>query len=160
VAAHITATQVQTWLESTKLAISSLDPALESQVSTQVLGRLTETYAAYVPLWVDATTTPAIVQQVIAMMYAGWLYDRAYSEVVSQESGASYGMTLRNWATTLLNDIISGAISIAEIEPNQPATAPVFYPTDASSTHQAVIANADWNDQSLGPAKFTVDKIF
>lgn len=158
--AHITTSQVQTWLESTKLTITSLDAGLEAQVSGEVLGRLTETYAQYVPLWVDSSTTPEVVQQVIAMMYAGWAYDRAYAEVVSQTPGPSYGVTLRTWAVALMNDIIRGGVSIAEIEPNQPAVAPVFYPTDVSSTWEAVRANSDCNDQSLGPAKFTIDKVF
>lgn len=159
-AAHITTTQVQTWLESTKLTVSSLDAGLEAQVSAEVLGRLAETYPTYVSTWTDATSTPVIVQQVMAMMYAGWAYDRAYSEVVSQESGASYGLTLRNWAMTLLTDIIRGAVAIAEILPNEPATAPVFYPTDVSSTEDAVRSNTDDDDISLGPNFFGVSKVF
>lgn len=159
-AAHITTTQVQTWLESTKLTITALDAGLEAQVSSEILGRLTETYAAYTSLWVDSNTTPAIVQQVIAMMYAGWTFDRSYAEVVSQEAGASYGLTLRNWAMALLRDIISGAVAIAEIEPNQPAVAPEFYPTDTSSTHDAWRTNTDCNDLSLGPAKFGMGQVF
>jgi hypothetical protein len=160
VAAHITTSQVQVWLEPTKLAVTTLDTGLEQQVASEVLGRLTQTYTAYVPLWVDAATTPAIVQQVIAMIYAGWLFDRSYSEVVSQESGTSYGLTLRNWGYGLLNDIIRGSVSIAEIEPNQPAVAPVFYPTDQSSTEDAVRNNTDCNDISLGPNFFGTSKVF
>jgi hypothetical protein len=158
--AHITASSVQVWLESTKLQVTSLDAGLEAQVSSEILGRLTETYAAFVPLWIDSTTTPAVVQQVISMMYAGWTFDRAYAEVVSQESGASYGLTLRNWAMALMQAIITGAVAIAEIEPNQPATAPEFYPTDTSSTHDAWRMNTDCNDLSLGPAKFGMGQIF
>jgi hypothetical protein len=160
VTAHITTTQVQTWLESTKLVVTALDAGLETQVSSEILGRLTETYAAYTSMWVDASTTPEVVQQVMAMMYAGWAFDRAYAEVVSQESGASYGMTLRTWAATLLTDIIRGAVAIAEIEPNQPAVAPIFYPTDTSSTYEAWRINCDPNDNSLGPAKFGMGKVF
>jgi hypothetical protein len=158
--AHITTSSVQAWFEPTKLTITSLDTVLEAQVASEVLARLTETYAQYVPLWVDSTTTPAIVQKIISMMYAGWVYDRSYSEVVSEEGVKSYGYTLRQWASALLTDVLTGAAAIAEIEPNQPATAPVFYPTDASSTCDAVWSNADPNDQSLGPAMFTVDKCF
>jgi hypothetical protein len=158
--AHITASQVQAWFETTKLTITSLDTNLEAEVSTEVLGYLTETYAEYVPAWIDASSTPAVVQKVIAMMYAGWAYDRAYSEVISETPGTSYGLTLRTWATALLTDIIRGAVAIAEIEPNQPAVAPVFYPNDASSTYDAVRTNCDPNDISLGPEKFGVSKVF
>ena len=159
-AAHITTSQVQTWLESTKLTVTTLDPGLEAQVSGEVLGRLTETYASFVSSWVDSTTTPTIVQQVMAMMYAGWFYERAYAEIATDTATRSYGETLKRWAMTLLTDIIRGAVAIAEIEPNQPAVAPVYYPNDVSSTWDAVRANTVCSDQSLGPAKFTVDKVF
>lgn len=158
--AHITTTQVQTWLESTKLTVASIDAGLEAQVANEVLGRLTQTYSQFVSNWVDATSTPVVVQQVMAMMYAGWFYDRAYSEVISDGRSASYGATLKNWALSLLTDIIRGSVSITEIEPNQPAVAPAFYPNDVSSTSLAVLVNTDCDDQSLGPAKFTVDKVF
>lgn len=158
--AHITTSQVQTWLESTKLNVATLDAGLEAQVSSEILGRLTETYSAYTSSWVDATTTPVIVQKAMAMMYAGWIFDRTYAEVVSQESGNSYGKTLRSWANVLLSDIIRGAVSIAEIEPNQPAVAPTFYPTDTSSTWDAWRTNTDCNDLSLGPAKFGMGQVF
>jgi hypothetical protein len=160
VTAHITATQVQTWLETTKLTISSIEPGLEAQVAGEALGRLTQTYSEFVPLWVDASTTPEVVQQAIAMIYAGWLYDRAYSEVMAQLPGTSYGVTLRKWGNSLLADIIKGTVSIAEIEPNQPAVAPVFYPTDASSTIDAWRTNTDPNDLSLGPGAFGTGKVF
>lgn len=159
-ASHITTAGVQTWLESTKLTISSIDAALEAQVSGEVLGRLTETYATYVPTWIDSTTTPEIVQQCIAMMYASWIYDRSYAEVESQTPGTSYGLVLRNWATNLLQDIIRGSVAIAEIAPNQPAVAPEFYPTDVSSTTEAWLNNTDCDDLSLGPAKFGMGQVF
>lgn len=156
--AHINVSDAQVWAENTKLPITSIDASLEQQVSTEVLGRLTQTYGAYVPGWVDVTTTPEIVKQVIAMYYVGWLYDRSYSEVVTNESQVSYGATLRNWASMLLADIIRGAVSIVEISPNQPAVAPTFYPNDVSSTKEAQLAN--WCDTSLGPEKFSMGKRF
>jgi hypothetical protein len=160
VVAHIVTSDVQTWLESTKLSISTIEPNLEATVSAEVLGRLTETYSQFVPLWVDSTSTPQIVKQIIAMYYASWIFDRAYSEVVTNESQVSYGATLRGWATALMASVITGSVAIAEIEPNQPAVAPIFYPTDASSTWDAWRANTDCNDNSLGPAKFGMGKVF
>lgn len=159
-AAHIATTDVQAWLETTKLTVPSIEVALETQVSGEVLGRLTETYSGFTSEWVDTSTTPEIVKKVMAMMYAGWFYDRQYAEVISQEPASSYGLVLRTWATALLTDIISGAVSIEEIAPNQPAVAPVFYPTDVSSTWDAWRTNTDCDDQSLGPAKFGMGKVF
>lgn len=151
---------MQVWLESTKATVSAIDPAMETQISGQVLGQLMQTYAAYVPSWVDSTTTPEIVQQVIAMFYAGWYYDRQFSEMVTNEAQISYGATLRAWAQALLQNIITGSISIVEIQPNKPAVAPVFYPNDQSSTWQAWANNTDCNDKSLGPAKFGMGMVF
>jgi hypothetical protein len=160
VVAHITTSDVQTWLETTKLTISTIEPTLEADVSAEVLARLATQYGAYTPLWVDSTTTPQIVKQIIAMLYAGWIYDRAYSEVETNEALTSYGAVLRSWAMTLINDILGGSVPIAEIGSSPIAEAPVYYPNDASSTTDAWQANTDEDDNSLGPAKFGMGKVF
>lgn len=130
------------------------------------MGKLAETYgdpSFGVPTWVDQNTTPELVKQVIAMTYAGWFYDRQYSEVLATQ-GNSYGLILRQNADTILQGIISSSIQLVEILPNLPTTAPVFYPTDASSTTEAKITNAqgggDPDDLSLGPAYFGTNKTF
>jgi hypothetical protein len=158
-AAHITASQVQVWLESTKATISSIDANLESQISGEVIGRLAETFGQFTPSWVDTTTTPAVVQQIIAMTYAGWYYDRQFAEVVTNEATVSYGATLRRWAQNLLNDVITGGVTLPELGAQGPISA-IFYPTDVSSTWDAWRANTDCNDQSLGPAKFGMGQVF
>jgi len=85
VALHITASMVQTWLEPTKATISSVDTVLEGQIANEVLGRLAQTFTQpLVATWVDTTTTPAVVQQIIVMYYAGWFYDRASSTRLAQ----------------------------------------------------------------------------
>jgi hypothetical protein len=147
-------------LETTKLSISSIEPTLELDVSSEVLGRLGETFYAYVPLWIDNTTTPALVKQIMAMYYASWVYDRSFAEVETNESQVSYGATLRAWASKLLTDMISGGVTVAEILPGGPNSSIVFYPTDASSTTDALQANTDTDDNSLGPAVFGMSKVF
>lgn len=158
--AHMSTAEVQAWLESTKAAITSIDGPTESQIAAEVLGRLAQTYGQFTSGWTDSTNTPQIVRQVISMYYAGWFYDKEYSEVVTGEATTSYGATLRGWATTLLADIISGSVEIVEIEPSQPATGPIFYPTDTSSTMDAFLNNTDTDDHSLGPAKFGMGMVF
>lgn len=93
------------------------------------------------------------------MTYAGWFYDRQYSEVLAAE-GNSYGLILRQKADTIIQGIVSSSIQIVEVLPNLPTTAPVFYPTDVSSTIQARDNNTDPNDLSLGPAAFATGKTF
>lgn len=158
--AHITVADAQVWLEGTKAHLTSLDTGLETQISTLVLGRLADTFAATVTsTWVDNNTTPEIVKQVIAMMYAGWYYDRQYSEMVAAE-GTSYGMVLREYAETLIEGLISGSIILVEVPPGQPETLPEFYPNDASSTSDALLNNTNPDDISLGPAIFGTQKVF
>ena len=160
--AHIVVADAQTWLENTKANLTALDPNLENQVSTNVLARLSDVYndpSFGVPTWVDNTTTPVIVKQVIAMFYAGWFYDRQYSEMVAAE-GTSYGVVLRTYAETLIVGLLSGSIEIAEIQPNEPDVAPTYYPTDTSSTSSALMNNTDPDNMSLGPAKFGMSQVF
>jgi hypothetical protein len=160
--AHILVSDAQAWLENTKISLTSLDPALENFVSNDILARIADTYDSPtfgVPTWVDNNTTPELVKQCIAMMYAGWYYDRQYSEMVAAE-GTSYGTVLRVYAETLIDGIISGSVELVEILPNMPETAPTYYPTDISSTSEALWTNTNRDDNSLGPAKFGMSKVF
>lgn len=93
------------------------------------------------------------------MIYAGWFYDRQYSEVLATQ-GNSYGLVLRTSAETILAGIISSSIQLVELLPNLPTTAPVFYPTDNSSTTEAQMANKNPDDMSIGPAYFGTHKVF
>lgn len=159
--AHINVSDAQSFLESTKANLTSLDPVLENEWATYVLGRLADTYldpSFGIQTWVDTTTTPQLVKMAIAMFYAGWFYDRQFSE---EDTGTtSYGAELRTNAELLLEGIISGSILLVELLPHQAATAPTFYPTDVSSTSQALAINTDPDDMSLGPPKFGMSKVF
>lgn len=161
---HIGVADAQSFLEGTKCNLTSLETVLENEQSVYVLGRLAETYSDPgfgVSTWVDEDSTPELVKMAIAMLYAGWFYDRQYSEVVSEDpSNKSYGWMLRSQAETLIAGIAAGSVLLAEIQPNEPAVAPVFYPTDSSSTYEAVANNTDPNNTSFGPPMFSVGKVF
>lgn len=172
--AHIQLQDAQAWLESTKMNLQTLDVNLENQISSEVLGRISDTYndpTFGVPTWTSYANTPQLVKTAIAMIYAGWAYDRQYSEQVigagvpaarggGVGGAGTYGSILRDNAELLIQGIISSSILLAEIQPNQPAVAPVFYPTDSSSTHDARRTNSDRDDTSLGPSLFGVSKVF
>jgi hypothetical protein len=158
--AHINVSEAQSFLENTKANLVSLDAVLESEFATYVLGRLADTYldpAFGVQTWVDPTTTPQLVRMAIAMLYAGWFYDRQFSE---ESEGTTYGQMLKTDAEVLIEGIVSGSILLMELQPNQAETAPTFYPTDASSTTDALINNTNPDDMSLGPAKFGMSQVF
>lgn len=160
--AHIVLADAQTWLEGTKAHLTALDPNLETQISNDVLARCSTTFPDLVSTWVDNNTTPALVKMVIAMNYAGWFYDRQFSEMITS-SPTTWGMVLRANAETILDGIISGSVVLPEViaaGSSDPQTDPIFYPTDVSSTTQALEDNTDPDDNSLGPAAFGMQKVF
>lgn len=170
---HIQIADVQAWLEPVKCPISSIEPVMENDISVHLLSRLIVGFpdpATGVPAWVDFNSTPNLVKQAIAMNYAAWFYDRQYSEVEAGSPTAvhtalmgitSYGSLLRHSSEMLVEGMISGSILISELNNQAPDVSNItFYPTDVSSTSDAVISNADPNDISLGPNLFGVSKVF
>lgn len=149
---HITLAEVQAWLERTKLTLTSLDDSMEAQVASKVLARVASAYPTQVSSWVDYLTTPTLLRSIMAMQYAGWFYDRQYSE---NPEDNSYADRLRAEAESLLVGIIDGTVDVPEVPGLPEITNPEFYPTDASSA-----ARPTWEDPSLGPAKFSMGKIF
>ena len=150
--AHISLAEAQAWLESTKLTLSTLDDAIEVQISSQVLSRLAAAYPVDVLTWVSAATTPQLVRSIISMFYAGWCYDRQYSE---NPDDNSYADRLRAWAEQLLMGIIGGIIDIPEVPGLPTIGEPVFFPTDASSAACPTSTNP-----SDGGPKFLMGKVF
>jgi len=151
-ATHITLAEAQAWLETTKLSLPKLDDELEDQIATMVFGRLVIVYPDAVVTWVDAPSTPKLVRKIIAMYYAGWYYDRQYSETADSND---YADRLRKMADDLIEGLISGAIDIIEIPGMPPTSEPEFFPTDVSSANLP-------SDMfpSDGPPKFTMGKVF
>jgi hypothetical protein len=147
---HIQVSEAQSWLESTKTNLgASLDANMEDNIAAQVLARVSLSYD--VSLWVDPTSTPKLVRQVIAMLYASWFYQRQYSE----ESDAlnNYALLLSAQSEAILQGIIDGSIDLPEI----PGTGgpigndyPAFYPNDKT---------ADSQGNPEGPA-FTMGKLW
>lgn len=148
--AHITPDDAQGWAESTKLDLSTLDDSLEAQISTEIISRLASVYTT--TSWVDENTTPDLVKVIIAKTYVAWFYDRAYSE--NQDEGNDYAALLRGNAEMLMTGLLDGTIDIPGVTPVGSGV-PGYYPNDASS---ALTPTAE--DPSLGPAKFSMGKVF
>lgn len=127
--AHIEEKDIQAWLEGTKLQVGNLDDELESQIASEVLGRVST--ASYdVTGWTNFSTTPKLVKKVIAMLYAGWFYDREYSETSDTND---YALRLKQAAETLILGIIAGTTDIDEEPGVSQLGDPSFFPNDASS---------------------------
>lgn len=149
--ARITVEDVQGWVESSKLSITDLDMSFLPQIETEVLAILGTVYDTAV--WVDASSTPSLVKVIIAKMYAGWLYDKHYSE--NQAERNEYAQMLKDNANMLISGLTDGTVELPGITPAS-TQGPSFYPNDISSA-QTPGDDGDW---SLGPAKFSMGKIF
>lgn len=151
---HITVAEVQSWLEETKLTLTSISTEREAQIAAQVIARVVSAYPEAAPTWIDEATTPRLIRSIIAMMYAGWYYDTQYSE---NPDDNTYADRLRKAADDLIAGIIAGTIDITEVEGLPTIGQPVFYPTDASS---APDAKPTLEDPSAGPPMFSIGKVF
>lgn len=147
---RITVEDVRGWVEVTKLNVQSLDMNFLPQLETEILAKIGTVYD--ITPWIDAASTPALIRVILAKYYAGWIYDRAYSE--NQSLANPYAAMLKENAGMLLQGLIDGTIEIpgvpAESNPN-----PSFYPNDASSALEPTLF-----DSSLGPARFSMGRVF
>jgi hypothetical protein len=149
---HITLAEAQAWLEQTKLKLPSLDADLESTVSVTTLAQIGTAFPVDLPLWVDVASTPQIIRKVIAMRYAGWAYDRQYSEDASENA---YAIRLLAAADVIAEGIVTGSIAVVEVPPGDSIEDPIFFPNDVST------ANAPTDDfPSDGPEAFDMGKVF
>lgn len=150
----ITVQEVNGWLEKTKSLITALDSELAGSVTEQVFATVRQVIDP--ASWIDASTTPTIIRKIIAMLYAGWYYQRTYSE---DEETNSYGLLLIGQAERLLAGIASGALIIDGATPAVSVAAglgrPNYYPNDLSSSLSPTI-----DDPSLGGPRFTMGTIW
>lgn len=131
--ANVRRDEVQVWLEETKLTLPpSLDSNLESFVSSQVLTKVGQIYNT--EGWDSPQETPSIVRSAISMLYAGWYYDREYSETADTNE---YALRLKKAAQELVDRIASGSLDIPDIENPVTTDEASFFPTDESSARQA-----------------------
>lgn len=148
--ARITLADAQGWAEGTKMTLSSLDVSLLGQLETEILSRIGS--AVDTTTWIDDASTPDIVKVIIAKTYVSWVYNRQYSE--NQTEGNDYAALLLVNAESLIKGIIDGTIEIPDVVPIGSGV-PAFYPNDASSALEPT-----FDDPSLGPAKFSMGKVF
>jgi hypothetical protein len=149
---NIIVEEAQVWCERTKLDLgSSLDGGLEGQVASTVLARLGSTYNT--STWTTTLTTPPVVKTIIAMFYAAWMYNKRYSD--DNDDTNAYADKLMEMAEAMLVNLLDGTTEIPGVDPTVDSGAPAFYPTDASSAECPT-----WDDQSLGPAAFSMQTKF
>lgn len=138
------------WIETSKLDVQALDLDHLDQIETEILARISSVYDT--SGWLDRASTPRLIQTIIAKTYAGWLYDKYYSENQSQPN--NYSQLVKANAEMLITGLVEGTITIPGVPPIGSGTA-VFYPNDYSSAQCPTL-----DDPSLGPAKFSMGKFF
>lgn len=150
----IATSEVNAWLEKTKINLTSLDSDLAGSITELVLGEISSVVDP--AAWVDTATTPSLIRKIIAMRYAGWYYQRVYSE---DEETNSYGLLLLGEAERLTASIVNGILKVpGALAAENSITAigrPSFYPNDLSSN-----TSPTSEDSSTGPAKFTMGHIW
>jgi hypothetical protein len=146
--AHCTVSEVQSWLQSTKLKIDNIDPDLETSAVNIVFGQLGAIYVT--TGWLDDTNTPSIVQTILCMLLASWIYRRAYAENI--ETDLSYPSWLEDEANMLIQMIVGGTIAIAGATPiSSSITSIEGWPvnlTGSSQQQDAAGNNVGWNAYS------------
>lgn len=164
---RITVADVQAWLETTKLTITTIDPALDLQVETQILAQLEAGFN--VTAWTNSGTTPEIIRTIMAMEYASLLYDKQYSEDSDQTN--PWAARLDLMANDLLQGTLTGSVTVDGYIAVSDHSGPDFYPTDSSSIPDPnFFLNRQYGegnnllfgggDASIGPAKFSMNLRF
>lgn len=148
--ALVSVADVQGWLERTKLTIVALDLDLLAQLESEILARLDSIYDT--TTWLSPSTTPTLVKTIVAKTYASYHIDKVYSE--NQDEGNDYAARLAQNAESLIVGLVDRTIAIPGTVPSF-SGGPNYYPSDASS---ALEPTSD--DPSLGPAKFSMGKVF
>lgn len=154
--AVVTLAQVQQWLESTKLTLSSYDTELELTAERRVFAEAAQSYD--VSGWVGTSTTPVLIQEIIAMFTAAWTYQRQYSE--DSETGSWYVTWLEGKAQSLLDSVSKGLIDLLDTTQIPSSDSPVFWPTDAATSIADPLQNGDPADPNGAPRWFSMGKVF
>lgn len=132
--AHFEKSEMQSWLESSKLApqFVDIDEDLATQIGTMIKSRLAPIYT--VANWTTANNTPKLVRTIIAMHYVAWIYDKTFS--VDSDETNDYAALLRSTADANILALISGAVILEEDPLTTSDTGtPVFFPNDTSSAN-------------------------
>lgn len=131
--AHVGVDDVNTWLEASKLSVSEIEPGLDVYATGLIVGALISRFDT--TTWVDEATTPSLVKQLIAMLYAAAFYRREYSEDLVDGTGLNWAQWLESSAGGYVSQIVSGVIDIIGLpgEVDAGLALPAFYPTDESS---------------------------
>ena len=152
--AYVTKEEVNAWLEPTKLSVTTIEVELETQVANMIMGQLGGSFDTSV--WTNNTNTPKLIRTIIAMHYAAWVTDRAFSD--SSDELNAYAQLLRSMADANIAGLIAGVLTYDDIPPTGDGTdisSPAFFPNDLSSSQKPTA-----DSPHDGPAVFQMGQVF
>jgi len=157
--AHCTVSEVQSWLQASKIKLDNVESDLETSAVNIVFGQLAGLYVT--TGWLDDTNTPSIVQTILCMLLASWIYRRAYAENI--ETDLSYPQWLEDEANMLIQMIAGGTIDIpGATQVSSNITSIDGWPLNLTGSSQQTDAagnNVGWNAYSED-IKFRVGDLF
>lgn len=126
--AYATKEAAQQWLQRSKYQIVDLDDELDEMATNTVLPALARRYD--ISTWVDTSTTPSLVVNLINMLYASYWMRRNTSE---DDGAATYCDWLEKRVDALLKGFVSGNLDIPGVpvdESSADVGVPAFWPTN------------------------------
>jgi hypothetical protein len=143
--ALITVDDVQSWFTENRLQLDITDELVEEpNISAEVLGTVSSRYD--VSTWTTYGTTPDLIRSVISARVAAVRYRKHYAD---QADELFYADWLDEWATNLLDGIVSGTVELLDV-------------TDEETTAAQTAAGPSFvpNDLTEETSKFTMDMSF
>ena len=129
----INAQDIQTWLDGTKLTVATVEIGLEEVAKTEIFSAVALQYVT--TGWIDESTTPLLIRQLIGMQVAAWLYRRAYSE--TELASPNYADILEQHIASIIAGIIMGTIDLIDV-PGVVGVAggPTYWPDETTGSSQ------------------------
>ncbi|MEQ1675077.1 MAG: hypothetical protein ABL876_00170 [Chitinophagaceae bacterium] len=148
---YLKTSDVQTWLQSSKYPISSVEDGFETAAKVYTFGEIGQRYD--VSSWIDSTNTPSLVLTILAMQVAAYELRRAGGE---EDGRTTYADKLEQRASDMVTAIVSGtAILPGEDIATDGALGlgPAFFPLEGSDL-------LDPCDPGFAPLFFKMDQRF
>jgi hypothetical protein len=147
---YLAVKDIQSWLQQSKYAISSVDSGFETAAVAYVFGEIQQRYDT--SSWVNATTTPDLVLIALAMQVASYELRRAAGE---EDGRTTYADFLDQRACKLVDSIVTGAVVLegATVSTGSLGQGPAFFPDNGAELR-------DPSDPTFAPAYFSMSQIF